>query len=231
MSKISVYVENSFASLPKTKEAVEMKLNIIENMEEKYTELLAQGRSENEAFGAVVSGFGSIEEIRQELGLPENSAGDYPPAKPQVPPGLAAEYEAFRRKFAVGITAGVTLCILAVVALMVMMNFWGEDSNVPVILFLCVIAVAVAIFVYFGVHSQKYERLKQEYEVGVLSPAVRKRNRKAEMFNSVIMLSATAVFLLLGFVWNLWHPGWVVFPIGGILCGIVSVIMENDATF
>ena len=36
--------------------------------------------------------------------------------------------------------------------------------------------------------------------------------------------AATAAFLLMGFVWNLWHPGWVVFPIGGILCGIVSSI-------
>lgn len=227
MSKISVYVENSFASLPRTKEAVEMKLNIIENMEEKYAELLAQGRSENEAFGAVVSEFGSIEEIRQELGLPENPAG-LTPAKPELPPALAEEYEAFRRKFAAGMTTGVTLCILAVVALLVMMNFWGEDSNVPVILFLCVIAVAVAIFVYFGLHSEKYEKLKQEYEAAAL-PALRQKNRKTEKLSSVIMLTATAVFLLLGFVWNLWHPGWVVFPIGGILCGIVSVLAGDDA--
>lgn len=46
--------------------------------------------------------------------------------------------------------------------------------------------------------------------------------------SGVIMLLATAVFLFLGFVFNFWHPGWVVFPIGGILCGISSVILGKE---
>ena len=49
-----------------------------------------------------------------------------------------------------------------------------------------------------------------------------------EMIRSIIMLSATAIYLLLGFVWELWHPGWVIFPVGGILCGIVSVIFNKE---
>lgn len=69
MTKIQNYVENVFAGLPKTKEAVEMKLGIIDSMEEKYSELLSMGKNENEAFGEVIADFGSIEEIREELGL------------------------------------------------------------------------------------------------------------------------------------------------------------------
>lgn len=42
-----------------------------------------------------------------------------------------------------------------------------------------------------------------------------------------IMLTATAVYLVLGFTQNLWHPGWVVFPIGGILCGIVESLKKS----
>ena len=38
------------------------------------------------------------------------------------------------------------------------------------------------------------------------------------------MLVATAVFLLLGFLRNWWHPGWVCFVVGGILCGIVNIV-------
>lgn len=43
---------------------------------------------------------------------------------------------------------------------------------------------------------------------------------------SVIMLTAAAIFLLLGFVWNKWHPSWIVFPIGGIFCAIISTIFD-----
>lgn len=35
-------------------------------------------------------------------------------------------------------------------------------------------------------------------------------------------------FLSLGFIFNLWKICWVVFPIGGILCGIVSTILEKE---
>ncbi|MDD2568322.1 MAG: permease prefix domain 1-containing protein [Clostridia bacterium] len=69
MDKLTNYIENVFASLPKTKEVVEMKLNMLEHMQDKYNALLVQGKNENEAFGIVVAGFGSIEEIKAELGI------------------------------------------------------------------------------------------------------------------------------------------------------------------
>ena len=49
-----------------------------------------------------------------------------------------------------------------------------------------------------------------------------------KIINGIIMSSATAIYLLLGFVWNLWHPGWVVFPVGGIVCGIISAIFNKE---
>jgi hypothetical protein len=42
------------------------------------------------------------------------------------------------------------------------------------------------------------------------------------------MLTATAIFLTLGFTLKWWHICWVVFPIGGIICGIVATIMKKE---
>ena len=53
-------------------------------------------------------------------------------------------------------------------------------------------------------------------------------NSLAGKLSSVIMLLATVAFLLLGFLGGLWHPGWVVFPVGGILCAVVGVIFKKD---
>ena len=54
----------------------------------------------------------------------------------------------------------------------------------------------------------------------------KKGERIISACSSVIMLTCTIAFLIMGFLGGLWHPGWVVFPVGGILCGIVSVITE-----
>ncbi|WP_269141843.1 hypothetical protein [Lientehia hominis] len=40
------------------------------------------------------------------------------------------------------------------------------------------------------------------------------------------MMAAEILFLAGGFVWEAWNIGWVVFPVGGILCGIVSSILS-----
>lgn len=45
------------------------------------------------------------------------------------------------------------------------------------------------------------------------------------------MLAGVIVLLLLtGFLWNLWHIGWVTYPAGGILCAIVSILLKKDAS-
>ena len=36
------------------------------------------------------------------------------------------------------------------------------------------------------------------------------------------MLAAVAVYLFLGFIWNLWHPGWLVFLVGAALCKVAE---------
>lgn len=41
------------------------------------------------------------------------------------------------------------------------------------------------------------------------------------------MIIATMIFFICGAVYNLWHIAWIVYPIGGMICGIVSIIFEN----
>ena len=41
------------------------------------------------------------------------------------------------------------------------------------------------------------------------------------------MISILAVYFVLGFVFDLWHPGWVVFPAGGIICAIINTVIGN----
>lgn len=43
-------------------------------------------------------------------------------------------------------------------------------------------------------------------------------------FCSIVFLIAISAYLVMGFMWNLWHPGWLVFVAAAVLCGISSVL-------
>lgn len=68
MDTIISYLETMFAKLPKTPEVEQIKQELQMNMEDKYQELIASGKTENEAVGTVISEFGNIDELMEELG-------------------------------------------------------------------------------------------------------------------------------------------------------------------
>ena len=71
MDTIKEYIDNLFLGLPDTDEVRRAKAELLEMMEDKYEELLSEGKSEEEAVGVVISEFGNLEEIAEELGISE----------------------------------------------------------------------------------------------------------------------------------------------------------------
>ncbi len=49
-------------------------------------------------------------------------------------------------------------------------------------------------------------------------------NRINAAFCSIVFLVAIPAYLVLGFVWNLWHPGWLIFVAATVLCAISSIL-------
>ena len=126
----------------------------------------------------------------------------------------------FTRRFAALMTVGVVL-ILAGVILLICFAEGAEATLVRITsCFMLLIAISVFLFVYGGIQHSKYfpeEKARQSS-----AP----REKLSDAVCGSIMLVATAIYLVLGLVWNLWHPGWVVFPVGGILCGVVSSLLN-----
>lgn len=69
METIRNYLENMFLNLPNTPEVYKAKNELWQMMEDKYTELKAEGKSENEAVGIVISEFGNLDELAADLGI------------------------------------------------------------------------------------------------------------------------------------------------------------------
>ena len=76
MDVILSYLDNMFLSMPKTPEVQRAKEELLSMMEDKYNELIAEGKKENEAIGIVISEFGDISELMEELGCKNAGSGN-----------------------------------------------------------------------------------------------------------------------------------------------------------
>ncbi len=72
METILNYLDNMFANYQQTSEVLRAKKDLAEMMEDKYNELIAEGKIENEAIGIVISEFGNIQELAEELEIKSN---------------------------------------------------------------------------------------------------------------------------------------------------------------
>lgn len=182
MNTIQSYLDNMFASFPKTEAVLKLKRDLLENMEEKYNELKKEGRSENEAVGIVISEFGNIDELIKELGITADMPTDMSAnSKPRrfVSDEEADKYLLLRKKFSNFIALGVFLCLTAVSVLVVLgslIEYLVEQgrfieisteaqNNLPAIAllpFFVILAIAVAIFVFTGLRMEKFEYIEKE---------------------------------------------------------------------
>ena len=69
METIRNYLESMFRNLPNTPEVLKAKNELLQMMEDKYAELIREGKSENEAVATVISEFGNLDEVAASLGI------------------------------------------------------------------------------------------------------------------------------------------------------------------
>ncbi|ALV22001.1 MAG: permease prefix domain 1-containing protein [Carnobacterium sp.] len=168
MDTIVNYVDSIFINLPQTPEMFRLKEDMLLNMEEKYNQLKAENRSENEAIGTVLAEFGNIDEIIEAYNLETDDQDEENNHTVFLSHEEVEDYLSHRAKFSLGIAAGVFLCILAPAIMLLVqevssflpfINHAAEDtliifSLIPLFLF---IALAVGLFVIFGIKEQQYE--------------------------------------------------------------------------
>ena len=326
METIKNYLDNMFSGLPKTEEMAKLKEDIYGNMQDKYQELKAEGKSENETIGVVISEFGNIEEILEEFDIKHNKS-DTKEAEPkedlpEVNMDTARDYLKLKKTTGKFVGIGVSLCIIGV-AIMIACNGMmklrfgdGGNGNMGQALGLAImfifIAGGVALFIYSGFLISPYaymegqfnisEYVKQQLsaewnmqrpscmvrlvvgicmcvispvplflgmavpsseermvlmgttilmvivafgvcfiisagnvieayerllEIGSYTKVKKKGNKIIEVVASIVWPLVTAAYLFMGFLFDMWHPGWVIFPITGILFGVFSAIVEG----
>lgn len=221
MERIRIFVENMFLGLPDTQPVRDAKAHLMEGMTDRYEALLAQGKDPDAAFGAAVAEFGSMEELRRELGVaavPPQTLNEAPPFRDEA---TMREYQKFRKQFPVAIAIGVMLCILGAALLPLLSNVQGFPEEVALMNMFVLVAIAVGLFVYYGLKNRRFNR--------ELFPDTKSGSggKDDDPIKKVITLGAVCLYLFLGFFKGLWHPGWLVFPAAAVVYMLVNIFLPD----
>ncbi|MDD3946804.1 MAG: helix-turn-helix transcriptional regulator [Clostridia bacterium] len=131
------------------------------------------------------------------------------------------------KKLAIMLSLSVGIIIASVIPL-VALSAYDISAAIFLPVFFAVLIIGITLVVFSGIQWEAFNKVNPlpEDEVPVTTKQTEKFKGIEDAVCGTIMLIATAVFLILGFLYNRWHPGWVVFPIAGILCGIISSIVK-----
>lgn len=138
------------------------------------------------------------------------------------------EKDAFHQKFVWYMAGGVGAILFGVVLLIGTFAFLPEREpyeSIAAACLLLLIAGAVYSFIYGGMQEDKYKIWKYNRDN---SPTPEAKNRLNLIGTAcgITMLAATAIYVALGFSSGSWSTSWWVFPVGGILCAIISTALN-----
>lgn len=211
--RIEAYVDELVANAKNESYILDIKEELLANLNEKYEDLINNGKSEDEAYILVISGIGDIDSLLKDIG-----------GSPQYQP---LEIEKNQQKRGILISIGIALYILSLIPIILFSGI--RNSDLDVVLFIAFCAVATG-FVAYGnsIGKSKYVKANntfvEEYKEKVASDS-NKTKLKHTITSS--MWSFIAVFYLaISFITSWWHVTWIIFLIGAFVQQLILYVFS-----
>ena len=208
------YIDNLFEETTPTKKAVELKEEMIQNLEDKYQDLLNEGKSPESAYNIAVAGIGDISPLLSQL--EDGFASDTEKEK----------YEQARRNSALRTSIAIMLYVLCVLPVLLL------HHNVGVPMMFVIIAVATGILVYNNMTKPKYmkesDSVVESFREWQSETHEQKRMRGA--ISTALWSLIVALYFIISFTWGAWHITWVIFIIGALIESLISIFISISRT-
>lgn len=222
MNELRNYMNELLAEVPKTRKALELKEELISNMEDRYKDMLADGFKEEDARQSVIESMGDIKALFAEFKEEGKNAG------------VIYESEEIRRKrawintIAVGLYLFGGALAIIVSTLGEMNNFRGADDLAPIV-FLVIAIIPTCMLVY---SSNMYPKKKndsqtvvEEFKEWQNESKVVKQRKGA--ISTIIWLGAVAIYFLVSFETFAWEITWITFLIAGCIHAAVELYFSS----
>ena len=221
--RIRSYVDELFQNAPRTQRAYELKVELTQNLLDKYFALLSEGKSQDDAYNLTVMSIGDVQELF--AGLQEDGPTPPPMPQPVVMPG--------RSRSALVVTIAVMLYILSVVPVIVLSAlFGGYGDGGPVLgvaLMFVMIACATGLLIYNHMTKPKKTDVPmpatvvddfKEWQAGKSQKKQLQKSIRSAFWPLVL-----AFYFLISFGTGKWYITWVVFLIAPAVDSIISAVL------
>lgn len=211
--KIRKEVNQLFENAPNTKRANDLKDEIISNAEDKYSDLIKQGKTEEEAFSVVIKEIGDVDELIDELNKSNPIDKQYSGEQ--------------RKKTGLVVSVCVGLYILSIIACIVLDELQMPDFiTASSLLFLA--GLSTCILIYHFMTKPKYTKYEdtmvEEFKEWKGKKDKNKEIKKA--INSILWTLTVIIYLLISFTFGIWHISWIVFLIAGLVENIINLMFK-----
>lgn len=211
--KLKDYIDQLFAQVSDSTYARELKEEMLINLNDRYEDLLIEGKSKEEAFIIVTSSIGDIRELLS--GLDETAVII-----------TTKDIEKHRKESALIRSIAIMLYIISPAMLIALSIF-----NMPVlgvVVLLIIVAGATGLLVYDNV--SKSENLKDEYAESKrkesLTAEQRKKENIKEAIQAIFWLLVVGIYLLMSFMLDIWAYSWVIFIIAAAINKVIDLLFE-----
>ena len=137
--------------------------------------------------------------------------------------------EKYRGSFGALLTVGIVLCVISVIPIFVTLIFFGDGDTAagsfPHVIAVGILLALVAFGAYLIVRAciiwGGYQILLEE---GDYSRTTNVENKRNEALSSIYWCAVTAGYLAWSFISKSWDKTWIVWPIAGVVFGLVLAV-------
>lgn len=211
--QLILYVNLLFAG---NADVEDIKQEILQNTLDRYDDLLARGKTPEEAYRQAITGIGDVNEIINGKSAPDYTPPTQEPVYAPIPEfeGTASAVSRMMRAVA------IFLYIISPVPLFLFSKLgWDE---VGVCCLLVIVAIASALLLLFK--SPKTAEQKREYTEVHISNDSRKQLKKS--VGSLISTVGVVAYFIISFSTGAWFITWLIFPIIGAVKGVVNACLD-----
>jgi len=213
--KIRSYVDDLFCETTPTRKAVELKEEMIQNLVDKYRDLITEGKTNEAAYNITIAGIGDISVLLAELEKDMTNKENF-----------TFDADASRQKSAALTSIAVMMYILCLLPL-IMMSLLGfryaNEIGVPIMFIM--IAGATGLLIYNSMTKSKYQNssdtMVEEFREWQSDDKERKALRKA--VSSALWSITVALYLIISFTFGFWGITWIIFIIAVAIESLINV--------
>lgn len=207
-------LDELFENAPKTRRAYELKEELLANLTDKYNDLVASGKSEDEAVNIAIAGIGDVDELVKGLGESDVLNNE--------------KMQKDREKRALVTSISVGLYIMSIVVLILCVTVLGFSGEVSVCLMFTIIAIATSLIVYNSISRPKYVKADDTIveEFKEWKSANSAQIEVLRSVKSIAWLAIVALYFILSFAFHAWAYSWIIFIIGAAIERIIGLVFE-----